>query len=165
MLPERLTGVELLTYFGLLRGLPESIVRDRTRELLQVLDLADAVDTLVIEYSSGMRKKIGLAAAILHAPELLVLDEPFESIDPVSSMTIRNILRRFVEAGNTVVFSSHVMPLVELLCSHVAIMADGRVRIAGTLDEVRKGRPLEDVFVDLVGAEIGGREGLAWLAS
>jgi ABC-2 type transport system ATP-binding protein len=165
MLPERLTGRELLTYIGLLRGLDPSEVADRTVELLEVLELDDALDTLVIEYSSGMRKKIGLAAALIHAPDLLVLDEPFESVDPVSASTIRTILMRFVDGGNTVVFSSHVMPLVELLCTHVAVMADGRVRAAGTLDDVRAGRTLEEAFVDLVGAEIGGAEGLAWLAT
>jgi ABC-2 type transport system ATP-binding protein len=165
MLPERLTGSELLRYQGLLRGLAIETVEARARELLEVLDLADARETLVIEYSTGMRKKIGLAAALLHAPELLVLDEPFEGVDPVSATTIRTILRRFVQAGNTVIFSSHVMTLVETLCSHVAIIADGRVRAAGPMDEIRAGRSLEEVFIELVGASIGGREGLTWLAS
>jgi ABC-2 type transport system ATP-binding protein len=165
MLPERLTGRELLTYWGLLRGLEEAVVAERATELLDVLGLADAPDTLVIEYSSGMRKKIGLAAAMIHAPRLLVLDEPFESVDPVSASTIRTILQRFVEGGQTVVFSSHVMALVEQLCSHVAVMADGRVRAEGPIARVRDGRSLEDVFVELVGAEVGGREGLTWLAS
>jgi ABC-2 type transport system ATP-binding protein len=165
MLPERLTGPELLTYLGLLRGLDEEVVANRSAELLDVLGLADAPDTLVIEYSSGMRKKIGLAAAMLHAPRLLVLDEPFESVDPVSASTIRTILQRFVGGGNTVVFSSHVMALVEMLCSHVAVIAEGRVRAEGPIDQVRAGRSLEDVFVELVGAEVGGREGLSWLAS
>jgi ABC-2 type transport system ATP-binding protein len=163
MLPERLTGQELLKYVGLLRGLAPKVVAARSAELLDVLGLADSADALVIEYSTGMRKKIGLAAATIHGPRLLVLDEPFEGVDPVSASTVRTILRRFVEAGNSVIFSSHVMPLVELLCSHVAIIADGRLRAAGPLDEVRRGRSLDDVFVDLVGAEIGGREGLTWL--
>ena len=94
-----------------------------------------------------------------------MLDEPFEGVDPVSASTIRTILRRFVASGGTVIFSSHVMALVELVCTHVAVIADGRVRAAGTLDEVRGDRSLEAAFVDLVGAEIGGAEGLAWLAS
>ena len=165
MLPERLTGQELLTYLGLLRGLPADVVASRSAELLDVLDLASSDETLIIEYSSGMRKKIGLAVALLHGPRLLVLDEPFESVDPVSASVIRTILQRYVRAGNTVIFSSHVMALVELLCSHVAVISDGRVRAAGTLDEVRKGRSLEATFVELVGADIGGAEGLAWLAS
>jgi ABC-2 type transport system ATP-binding protein len=165
MLPERLTGHELLTYVGLLRRLPSGLVAERTEELLSVLGLEGARHTLVIEYSAGMRKKIGLAAALLHGPRLVVLDEPFEGVDPVSAATIRTILERFVASGGTVVFSSHVMALVELLCTHVAVIAQGRVVAAGTLDAVRGGRALDDAFVELVGAEVGGSEGLAWLAS
>jgi ABC-2 type transport system ATP-binding protein len=164
-LPERLTGRELLTYFGLLRGLTAEAVRTRSAELLDVLGLADAEATLVIEYSTGMRKKVGLALALLHAPRLLVLDEPFEGVDPISATTIRTILGRFVASGGAVIFSSHVMALVEQLCTHVAVIAEGRVLRSGPLDEVRGGRSLETAFVDLVGAEIGGAEGLAWLAS
>jgi len=165
MLPERLTGWELLTYVGLLRGLPADVVAERTNELLAVLDLVDSRDTLVIEYSAGMRKKIGLAAALLHGPRLLVLDEPFEGVDPVSASTIRTILARIVDSGGTVIFSSHVMALVEQLCTHVAVVAGGRVLAAGRVDDVRGGRALDDVFVELVGAQVGGAEGLAWLAS
>jgi ABC-2 type transport system ATP-binding protein len=165
MYPERLTGRELLTYVGLLRGLSKTVVTERAEELLQVLALDGAPDTLVVDYSTGMRKKIGLAAALLHAPRLLVLDEPFESVDPVSASTIRTILARLVASGGTVIFSSHVMPLVEQLCSHVAIVARGKVAATGTLDSVRNGRTLDDVFVDLVDAEGGGAEGLAWLAA
>jgi ABC-2 type transport system ATP-binding protein len=165
MLPERLTGRELLTYVGLLRDLPEAIVAERSDELLAVLDLDDARDSLVIEYSAGMRKKIGLAAAILHGPRLLVLDEPFEGVDPVSAATIRRILGRVVGSGGTVIFSSHVMALVELLCTHVAVIAHGRVLAAGTVAEVSGDRSLDDVFVDLVGADVAGSEGLVWLES
>jgi ABC-2 type transport system ATP-binding protein len=163
MLPERLTGRELLTYIGLLRGLPEAVVDERGEELLTVLDLAEARDALVIEYSAGMRKKIGLAAALLHGPRLLVLDEPFEAVDPVSAATIRTILGRVVGSGGTVVFSSHVMALVELLCTHVAVIARGRVLASGAVDDVRGAGTLDEVFVELVGAEVGGGEGLAWL--
>jgi ABC-2 type transport system ATP-binding protein len=165
MLPERLTGLELLTYVGLLRGLAAELVAERAQELLAVLDLDDARDTLVIEYSAGMRKKIGLAAALLHAPRLLVLDEPFEAVDPVSASTIRTILGRMVDAGGTIIFSSHVMALVELLCTHVAVISSGHVLAAGTVAEVRGDGSLDDAFVRLVGAEVGGAEGLAWLAS
>lgn len=164
-LPERLTGRELLTYTGLLRGLDASTVAQRTSELLAVLELADAERTLVVGYSAGMRKKIILATALLHAPGLLVLDEPFESVDPVSASTIRTILGRFVAAGGAVVLSSHVMDLVERLCDHVAVIADGRVAAAGPLDEVRGNQQsLEDAFVHTVGGRTGGSEGLAWLA-
>ncbi|MBN6039021.1 ABC transporter ATP-binding protein [Amycolatopsis sp. 195334CR] len=163
-LPERLTGREFLTYLGLLRGLGAEVVEQRVAELLAVLEL-DATGVSVLEYSTGMRKKISLAAALLHAPKLLVLDEPFEAVDPVSAATIRTILERFVAGGGSVVLSSHVMVLVEQLCSHVGIITRGRVAAAGTLDEVRAGESLEARFIDLAGARTGGQEGLAWLAS
>ncbi|HEY7597431.1 MAG TPA: ABC transporter ATP-binding protein [Actinophytocola sp.] len=164
-LPERLTGAELLTYMGLLRGMDKDTVAQRTGELLAVLELDDARDRLVIDYSAGMRKKIGLATALLHAPKLLVLDEPFEAVDPVSAATIRTILQRFVTAGGAVVLSSHVMALVEQLCSHVAVITRGRVVAAGPVAEVRGGTSLEEAFVHIVGGRTGGSEGLSWLAS
>src|SRR5215469_16068134 len=108
-MPERLTGRELLTFLGHLRGLDPDTVAQRTEELLHVMGLTEAERTLVIDYSTGMRKKIGLATALLHAPKLLVLDEPFEAVDPVSAATLKTILQRFVAAGGTVVLSSHVM--------------------------------------------------------
>ncbi len=164
-MPERLTGTEVLTYLGLLRGMDEATIGERAGELLDVLDLADAGSTLVIEYSAGMRKKIGLATALLHAPRLLVLDEPFEAVDPVSAMTIRAILQRFVVGGGSVVISSHVMALVEQLCDHVGIMAGGRVLVAGPLDAVRAGAGLEERFVELVGVRAADEDGLAWLTA
>jgi ABC-2 type transport system ATP-binding protein len=164
-LPERLTGRELLTYFGLLRGLAADTVAQRTAELLAVLELTDAQHRLVIDYSAGMRKKIGLALALLHAPRLLVLDEPFEAVDPVSAATIRTILQRFVASGGAVVLSSHVMALVEQLCSHVAVITRGRVVAWGPVDLVRGGKSLEEAFVHIVGGRTGGTEGLSWLAS
>ncbi|MGH3877051.1 MAG: ABC transporter ATP-binding protein [Actinophytocola sp.] len=164
-LPERLTGAELLTYMGLLRGLAKETVAQRTDELLAVLELAEARNRLVIDYSAGMRKKIGLATALLHAPKLLVLDEPFEAVDPVSASTIRTILQRFVAAGGAVVLSSHVMALVEQLCTHVAVITRGRVVATGPVDEVRGGTSLEEAFVHIVGGRTGGTEGLSWLTS
>jgi ABC-2 type transport system ATP-binding protein len=163
-LPERLTGRELLTYLGLLRGLDEATVARRAQELLGVLELTEAERTLVVDYSAGMRKKITLATALLHTPRLLVLDEPFEAIDPVSAATIRTILRRFVDGGGSVVLSSHVMALVEQLCDRVGVIAKGRLVASGTLDQVRGGGTLDDAFVRLVGAHIT-TEGLSWLAS
>jgi ABC-2 type transport system ATP-binding protein len=160
---DRLTGAELLAYTGLLRGMAPDVVDKRAGELLDVLALAEAGRTLVVDYSAGMKKKIGLACALLHAPRLLVLDEPFEAVDPVSGALIRDILQRFVTGGGTVVFSSHVMELVERLCSHVAIMADGAIKAVGTLDEVRGDRPLEDVFVEVVGGRTATGEELSWL--
>jgi ABC-2 type transport system ATP-binding protein len=163
-MPERLTGRELLTYLGQLRGLDPATVAARAQELLEVLELTEAERTLVADYSAGMRKKITLATALLHTPRLLVLDEPFEAIDPVSAATIRVILRRFVDAGGSVVISSHVMALVEQVCDRVGVIARGRLVAAGTLDEVRGGGSLDDAFVRLVGAHISS-EGLSWLAS
>lgn len=162
---DRLTGAELLRYHGLLRGLPEADVASRAAELLEALDLTDAGSTLVIDYSAGMRKKIGLACALIHAPRLLLLDEPFEAVDPVSGENIREILRGFVASGGTVVLSSHVMELVESLCDRIAIVSEGRVLATGTLDEVRQGQPLQRRFLDLVGTHALGAESLSWLRS
>jgi ABC-2 type transport system ATP-binding protein len=164
-LPDRLTGREILRYLGLLRGLPRDVVEQRADELLKVLELDDAEGAAVVDYSTGMKKKITLATALLHSPRLLLLDEPFEAVDPVSAATIRAILQRFVAGGGSVIFSSHVMALVERLCDHLAVLAAGKVVAAGALDEVRGGLSLEDAFVGLVGGHAGGAEGLSWLAS
>ncbi|MCG5469034.1 ABC transporter ATP-binding protein [Micromonospora zamorensis] len=164
-MPERLTGREVLSYLGLLRGMEPEAVAKRSQELLEVLELDRADSTLVLEYSTGMRKKIGLATALLHAPKLLVLDEPLEAVDPVSAATIKVILQRFVAAGGSVVFSSHVMPVVEQLCDHVAVVTGGRVVASGPLDEVRGGSSLENRFVDLVGGQPVSAGELSWLAS
>jgi ABC-2 type transport system ATP-binding protein len=165
-LPERLTGGELLTYWGLLRGLPPAVVKDRTEELLRILELdaADARGVLVAEFSTGMRKKIGLATALLHRPRVLVLDEPFEAVDPVSARVLRGILRAFVAGGGAVVISSHVMALVEDLCDRVAVIARGRVLAAGSVADVRGAGTLEDTFVRLVGGRDVAEGDLAWLA-
>ena len=165
LLFDRLTGAELLTYNGLLRGMEPAVIATRTGDLLDILGLTDAAGTMVVDYSQGMRKKIGLACALLHAPRVLFLDEPFESVDPVSARTIRQVLERFTDSGATVVFSSHVMDTVQRVCDRVAIMHGGRLIAAGTVDEVRGERTLEDVFVELVGAGPDGTEGLAWLAT
>ncbi|MFP1626399.1 ABC transporter ATP-binding protein [Streptomyces sp. 5K101] len=150
---ERLSGRELLAYNGRLRGLPGDEVDKRATQLLDVLDLAGSQHKLVVDYSTGMRKKIGLAAALLHNPEVLFLDEPFEGVDPVSAQTIRGVLERYTASGATVVFSSHVMELVESLCDWVAVMAAGRIRAQGPLAEVRGDAPtLQSAFLELVGA-------------
>ena len=134
------------------------------RDLLQLLDLEDDAGRLVADYSAGMTKKIALAAALVHSPRLLVLDEPFESVDPVAAANIRDILDSFVKAGGTVVVSSHSMELVERMCDHVAIIAGGRVLVAGSMDDVRGSGDLETRFLDLVGGRRQG-EGPAWLLS
>ncbi|GGL90593.1 ABC transporter ATP-binding protein [Nakamurella endophytica] len=163
---ERLSGSELLSYIGRLRGIDAATVRSRAAELMAVLDLADAGTKLVADYSTGMRKKITLAAALLHSPPVLLLDEPLEAVDPVSARAIRTVLTRYTQAGGTVVFSSHVMALVENLCSHVAVMSRGRIVAAGVVAEVRGAAPsLEDAFLHLVGADDAGMGGLQWLGS
>lgn len=160
---ERLSGRELLEFSGRLRELDPALVRDRSQELMRTFGLLGAQDQLVVDYSTGMRKKIGLAAALLHNPGVLFLDEPFEAVDPVSARTIRDVLLRFTSRGGTVVFSSHVMELVERLCDEVAVIVGGRVVAAGEVDALRDGRSLEDVFVDLVGARGWGEGALDWL--
>ncbi|MEU8152920.1 ABC transporter ATP-binding protein [Micromonospora sp. NPDC048986] len=161
---DRLTGAELLAYNGLLRGMDPAVVDQRAAELLDVLALGDAGRTLVVDYSAGMKKKIGLACALLHGPRVLVLDEPFEAVDPVSAALIRDILTRYAAGGGTVVFSSHVMEVVERLCSHVAILAGGTIKRVGSIDEVRGGRSLEQVFVEVVGGRTATGEELSWLS-
>ncbi|MCO7272798.1 ABC transporter ATP-binding protein [Cellulosimicrobium cellulans] len=161
---DRLTGAQLLTYAGLLRGMDRDTVAERTAELLAALDLAKDATTFVVDYSAGMTKKIALATALIHAPRTLVLDEPFEAVDPVSAANIRDILAGYVASGGTVVVSSHVMDLVQRMCDHVAVVAGGHVLAAGTVDAVRGDQSLEDRFVDLVGGR-QSTEGLAWLRS
>ncbi|WP_411910711.1 ABC transporter ATP-binding protein [Actinotalea sp. M2MS4P-6] len=159
---DRLTGAQLITYAGLLQGLDRPTVAARTADLLAAVDLVADRDTLVVDYSAGMTKKVALACALVHAPSLLVLDEPFEAVDPISAANIRDLLASYVGSGGTVIVSSHVMDLVQRMCSHVAVIAGGRVLAAGTVEEVRAGASLEDRFVELVGGRTTG-EGLAWL--
>jgi ABC-2 type transport system ATP-binding protein len=162
---DRLSGLQLICYSGLLRGMDRALVVGRAHELLGALGLEDEGGTLVVDYSAGMTKKIALACALIHAPRLLVLDEPFEGVDPISTSTIRQILEGYVASGGTVILSSHVMDLVQRVCDRVAIVAAGRIRSAGTLDEVRSGMSLEERFVQLVGGQRVVGEGLEWLRS
>lgn len=159
---DRLSGEQLVTYAGLLRGMDKDVVAARVGELLAALDLSQDAGTLVVDYSAGMTKKIALASALIHAPKVLVLDEPFESVDPVSAANIRDILDRYVATGGTVIVSSHVMDLVQRMCDHVAVVAAGRLLAAGTVDQVRAGASLEERFVELVGGR-SQTEGLEWL--
>ena len=162
---DRLSGWELLRYVGLLRKVLPAEIESRSGDLLEALGLQADRDTLVVEYSAGMTKKIGLACALIHAPRLLILDEPFEAVDPVSGEGIRSILRNYARSGGTVVMSSHVMELVESLCDELAVVAQGRVLAGGTLDEVRAGSSLQQRFLELVGFHAAGEESLAWLRS
>ena len=160
---DRLSGHEMLAMIGALRRMPKAEVAQRSAALLDALDLTADANTVVADYSAGMTKKIGLACALIHNPRLLLLDEPFESVDPVSGEAIRTILNQFVDAGGTVVLSSHVMELVESLCDAVAVVAQGRVLAAGSLDEVRAGLPLQQRFLQLVGVHEVSRGAMAWL--
>ncbi|WWS86014.1 ABC transporter ATP-binding protein [Microbacterium paraoxydans] len=159
---DRLTGRQLLYYYGLLRGLAADVIEKRTGDLARAFDLGDALNRVVSDYSAGMTKKIMLAGAMIHSPRVLVLDEPFESVDPVSSAVILDILRAYVSHGGTVILSSHGMDLVERVCSRVAIIVNGEVLAEGTIDEVRAGQTLESRFVELAGSS-GEVEGLEWL--
>lgn len=161
---DRLTGSQLLYYSGVLRGLNAAEVRKRSADLATAFGLDDVMGRLVSDYSSGMLKKVALAAAMIHSPRLLVLDEPFESVDPVSAATVTRILKQYVNAGGTVLLSSHRMELVQRVCSHVAVIVEGTLLANGTIDEVRNGMSLEDRFVQLTGKNSSGG-GLEWLSS
>lgn len=163
LLFERLSANEMLLYAGLLRGMPEDQVLGRSRELLDVLGLKDDADKLIVDYSHGMRKKTALACALLHRPPVLVLDEPFEGIDPVSAVNMRTVLERYTASGGTVIMSSHVMDLVERMCDHVAVIAGGRIVANGPIDALRNGGRLEDAFIHLVGGSTVDSDSLGWL--
>lgn len=159
---DRLTGRQLLYYYGVLRGLEPSVVESRSADLARAFDLTDSLGRVVADFSVGMTKKLLLAGALIHSPRLLVLDEPFESVDPTSSAVILDILSTYVEHGGTVVLSSHGMDLVERVCSRVAVIVSGQVLAEGTVDEVRGELTLEERFVELSGG-LSDVEGLEWL--
>ncbi|GAA2027908.1 hypothetical protein GCM10009819_09240 [Agromyces tropicus] len=161
---DRLTGAELMYYSGSLRGLDHRTVLERSADLAEAFGLEDALDRLVADYSAGMTKKVALACAMIHSPRVLVLDEPFESVDPVSAANLTDILERYVAGGGTVLLSSHGMDLIERVCDSAAIIVGGRVLASGTLDEVRRGDTLEERFVELAGGRKAA-EGMEWLHS
>ena len=159
---DRLTGAQFLYYAGTLRGLDGATARKRSADLADAFGLHDALGRLVGDYSVGMTKKVALAAAIIHSPRVLILDEPFESVDPVSAATVTEILQRYVRGGGTVLLSSHSMDLVERICDNVAVIVDGHVLASGTVDEVRGGRSLQERFVELAGGRSSdGGDGMA----
>jgi len=158
---DRLTGKQLLHYIGALRGLPGANVRERAAELAEAFDLVSALGRAVSDYSTGMTKKLMLACAMIHAPRLLVLDEPFESVDPVSAQRLLGVLRTYVDRGGTVILSGHSMSLIEQMCSRISVLVTGQVLAEGTLAEVRGEMSLEQRFIDLSGGEEKGR--LEWL--
>jgi ABC-2 type transport system ATP-binding protein len=163
---DRLTGREYLAFSARMYGVPAAEADRRTDELLELMGLWEDQDKLIVEYSHGMQKKVALAAAILHDPEVLFLDEPFSGIDAISGRVIRDVLRQMTRRDRAIVFSSHVLEIVEHLCTRVAILHQGNLVGVGDLATLREKShtegSLEDVFLALVGAETD-REGLSWL--
>ena len=161
---DRLTAWEFVETIGALRDLDVDIARTRAAELFGVLDLLDDADRPIAGYSHGMRKKTALAAALLARPRVVMLDEPFEGVDPVSTRTMRLMLDRFRSGGGTVVLSTHVMDIVERVCDHVGVIHRGRLVASGPIDRLRDGRRLEDAFIDVVGASDVDDDALGWLS-
>ena len=170
---ERLTAPEYLEFVGRMYGLDKPTTRKRSEELLEFMQLADRSKTLIADYSHGMQKKLALAAAVIHGPRILFLDEPFEGVDALAAGALKNLLGRMTERGVTIFLTSHVLEIVERLCSHVAIIRRGRLVAQGSIDELRAGVPgaegrtltLEDIFLSVVGegADRPQVEELTWL--
>ena len=179
---ERLTGAEMLGFTGRMYGLSREETRERARELLALMELDAEPRKLVFEYSHGMKKKLSLACALIHRPEALFLDEPFEGVDAVASRMLKDLLLKLTERGLTVFLTSHVLEIVERLCTHIGIIAGGRLVTAGALDDLRRGIEvgagsgggaaagagpvsLEDYFIRVVGgaAPRAGADMLPWL--
>jgi ABC-2 type transport system ATP-binding protein len=163
---ERLSGEEYLHFAGRMYGLGRDETRRRSEELLEFLSLSDERGKLIVDYSLGMKKKLALAAALIHNPRLLFLDEPLNGIDPVSGRVVSDLLRRLAQKGVTLFFTSHVLDVVERLCDEVAVIHQGRLIAQGSLDEIRgalgRDASLEDVFLKLVAADVS-REDLSWI--
>jgi ABC-2 type transport system ATP-binding protein len=164
---ERLTGREFLGFAGRMHGIEKTEVAHRAEDLLRVMSLTPDADKMIVDYSMGMRKKVALAAALIHSPRVLFLDEPFNGIDPISVRAIRETLQSLAEHGTTIFFSSHVMEVVEKLCDRIAIIQKGRLVGMGTLGELREqagsDSSLEDIFLALTDSGTAHREGISWL--
>ena len=171
---ERLTGTEYLRFVGRMYGLDRGTTEKRAEELLEFMQLADREKTLVADYSHGMQKKLALAAAVIHGPRILFLDEPFEGVDALAAGALKALLGRMTERGVTIFLTSHVLEIVERLCSHVAIIHEGRLVAQGSMEELRAGvageagetKTLEQIFLSIVGrsgAEQARLEELTWL--
>src|ERR1700728_2278144 len=160
---DNLTAREYLTFVGRIHLMPRETIRSRSEELLSILDLQDEEKKLTIEFSHGMKKKLAMAAALLPNPDLLFLDEPFEGVDAVTSRVIRDLLAGFVARGSTVFLTSHVLEIVERLCTHVGIIVKGPLVEQALVDEIRQGATLEECFLRVAGAEHGTSKKLNWL--
>ncbi|MEK7866337.1 MAG: ABC transporter ATP-binding protein [Planctomycetota bacterium] len=170
---ERLTGAEFLSFSGRMHGLPRKTIRERSEELFALMDLVDKRDELVVDFSHGMKKKLSLAAALIHKPDVLFLDEPFEGVDAVSSHAIKEVLSALVGRQATVFLTSHILEIVERLCTHVGIIHKGRMVAEGPVEELRRGVPiagqeavrrtLEEVFLSLVQEPGRVERKLSWI--
>ena len=164
---EHLTAAETLAFVGQVHGLDRATLAARSEELLALMDLTEAKGQLVADYSHGMRKKTSLAAALLPAPKLLFLDEPFEGIDAIASRQIKDLLLDYVKRGGTVFLTSHILEVVERLCDHIGVIHKGRLVAAGPIDALRAregAETLEAMFLRLVGATEGAATQLTWLS-
>ena len=160
---DNLTAREYLTFVGRMYLLPRDTINLRTDELLSVLRLDDVGSKVTLEYSHGMKKKLALAAALLPDPDLLFLDEPFEGVDAVTSRVIRDLLATYVSRASTVFITSHVLEIVERLCTHVGIINRGKLVEQTSLQELSQGGSLEQRFLEIVGTTEGARQELSWL--
>ena len=160
---DNLTAHEYLTFVGRMYLMPADTIRTRADELLAMMDLAHEETKLTLEFSHGMKKKLALAAALIPNPELLFLDEPFEGVDAVASRVLRDTLKHVVSRGATVFLTSHVLEIVEKLCTDVGIIAHGRLVHQGTMEELRQTGSLEDKFLEVVGSRDGEAQKLSWL--
>jgi ABC-2 type transport system ATP-binding protein len=160
---DNLTAREYLTFVGRIHLMPRDTIRSRSDELLSLLALEDVDKKLTLEYSHGMKKKLAMAAALLPNPDLLFLDEPFEGVDVVTSRVIRDLLSGFVARGSTVFLTSHVLEIVERLCTHVGIIVKGQLVAQGSLETIRQGGSLEDRFLQQAGANLEATNKLNWL--
>jgi ABC-2 type transport system ATP-binding protein len=165
---DHLTAAETLAFVGQVHGLDRATLAARSDELLELMDLTEAKGQLVADYSHGMRKKTSLAAALLPAPKLLFLDEPFEGIDAIASRQIKDLLLHFVGRGGTVFLTSHILEVVERLCDHIGVIHKGRLVAQGPIGELAAsaagGETLEAMFLRLVGATEGAGAQLEWLS-
>ncbi|HJT78745.1 MAG TPA: ABC transporter ATP-binding protein [Gemmataceae bacterium] len=160
---DNLTAREYLTFIGRMYRVPRATIRSRSEELLSLLDLQNVEKKLTLEYSHGMKKKLALAAALLPNPDLLFLDEPFEGVDAVTSRVIRDLLHGYVTRGSTVFLTSHVLEIVERLCTHVGIIVKGDLVEQDSLEAIRQGSSLEDRFLEKAGADQEVVRKLTWL--
>jgi len=168
LLFDHLTGFEYLQFVGRLYGLARAVAQERSQELLDLFELGSEPRKLVGEYSKGMRKRLAMSAALIHRPQLFLMDEPFEGVDAVGARLMKDILLQQVHSGATVFLTSHVLEVVERLSDRLAIINRGKIVLQGTLPELRAqaeegAGSLEDIFVRVIGAERANSETLSWL--